>query len=172
MIQLLRRLFSPWRRSLQLRVVTSTVALGVLGVSLIGAYLFQQVADGLTEDRVQTARLEAQVLAARAQSNFDSSAASADTAEFNNVAGDVVASIAPPPNDLSRYVVFMRAAGNTSAVRLDTVLSGGLRTSPIPGALRAAVSLDSDRQQVTIIDLDRSALVGEVGSAAWARSAQ
>ena len=169
MTEVLRRLIGPWRRSLQLRVVTSTVALGVLAISLLGAYLFQQVANGLTDDRVRTARAESQVLAARAQSTFDSSAASADTAEFNNVAGQAVVALAPPANDTTRYVVFTRALDNTAAIRLDTVLTGGLRSSPVPLSLREAVRTDPDRQQITIIDLERSSLVSEPSSASWTR---
>lgn len=169
MSTLLRRIVDPWRRSLQFRVVVSTVSLGLLAISLLGAYLFQQVADGLTADRVRTARAESQVLAARAQSAFDSSSAGADTAEFNNVAGSAVVALAPPPNDTTRYVVFSRALDNSAAIRLDTVLTGGLRASPVPLSLRQAVRDDPDHQQTTIIDLSRSSLVSEPSSASWTR---
>ncbi|MCA0180372.1 MAG: HAMP domain-containing histidine kinase [Actinobacteria bacterium] len=169
MAGVLSRIIRPWRRSLQLRVVTSTVVLGMLAISILGAYLFQQLADGLTDDRVRTARAEAQVLAARAQSTFDSTSAGADTAEFNNVAVGAVVALAPPPTDTTRYVVFTRALDNTAAIRLDTVLTGGLRTSPVPTALKEAVRADPDRQQVTIIQLQRSTLVTEPSSASWTR---
>jgi len=53
----LRRLIGPLRRSLQLRVVTSTVLLGILAVSLIGFNLFQSIANGLQDDRVSRAEV-------------------------------------------------------------------------------------------------------------------
>lgn len=169
MRRLLRGLLAPWRRSLQLRVVASTVLLGILAISLLGAYLFQKVADGLTEDRIGYAEREAAVLAARAQTAFDQTDATGDISEFNNFASGAIVALAPPANDTSRYVVFLRSQDNTNAVRLDTVLTGGLRTSPVPVAMREAISSDVGRQQRMVIDLDRSEFVGEP-SANWARA--
>ncbi|MCB1254488.1 MAG: hypothetical protein KDB39_14880, partial [Austwickia sp.] len=72
------------------------------------------------------------MLAARAQTAFDQTDATGDISEFNNFASGAIVALAPPANDTSRYVVFLRSQDNTNAVRLDTVLTGGLRTSPVP----------------------------------------
>ena len=46
---MLRRVLTVWRRSIQARVVVSTVVLSALAVSAVGWLLLQQVRDGLLE---------------------------------------------------------------------------------------------------------------------------
>ena len=59
-----------WRRSLQLRVVTATILLGVIVVTSLGGFLYFRIADGLVQDRVRAARAEAVRSARDAQSSF------------------------------------------------------------------------------------------------------
>ncbi len=149
-------LLGRWQASLQLRVVTSTVALGLFAISILGAYLFNQIASGLREDRVVTAQAESRLLAERAQAFFDDTDRTQNAESLNYFANaTVVQQLAPPATDPNRYVVFTRALGNTNPVILDTVLTGGLTTSPVPMALRQAVGADVTRQQAMIIDLPR-----------------
>jgi two-component system sensor histidine kinase MtrB len=54
----LRRVFTVWRRSIQARVVASTVVLCALAVSAVGWLLLQQVRDGLLEHRVDAVLAE------------------------------------------------------------------------------------------------------------------
>ena len=136
-------LLGRWQASLQLRVVTSTVALGLFAISILGAYLFNQIASGLREDRVVTAQAESRLLAERAQAFFDDTDRTQNAESLNYFANaTVVQQLAPPATDPNRYVVFTRALGNTNPVILDTVLTGGLTTSPVPMALRQAVGAD------------------------------
>jgi two-component system, OmpR family, sensor histidine kinase MtrB len=70
----LRRALTFWRRSVQARVVASTVLLSALVVSIVGWLLIQQTREGLLENRVdqvvsevenETAQVRAQLAAAR-----------------------------------------------------------------------------------------------------------
>ncbi len=55
----LRGAVTVWRRSIQARVVLSTVLLSAVVVSLVGWTLLQQITDGLVRDRVDAAVAEA-----------------------------------------------------------------------------------------------------------------
>ncbi|GAB7004203.1 two-component system sensor histidine kinase MtrB [Nocardioides sp. AN3] len=54
----LRRALTVWRRSIQARVVVSTVLLSALAVSVVGWLLLQQVRDGLVQHRVDAVLAE------------------------------------------------------------------------------------------------------------------
>jgi len=54
-----RRGLTFWRRSIQARVVASTVLLSIVVISVVGWYLLQQTRDGLLDHRVRTVVAEA-----------------------------------------------------------------------------------------------------------------
>ena len=72
----LRGVVTAWRRSIQFRVVLSTVVLSALIVTLVGWTLSRQITDGLVDDRVDKAVAEAARSSADLQNSL--SAASAD----------------------------------------------------------------------------------------------
>ena len=72
----LRRFSGLWRKSLRVRVMTTTVAVGIIAVGILGAALSAQVRDGLFEDRRDQALADAAVRAERAQMRFDSATVS------------------------------------------------------------------------------------------------
>jgi two-component system sensor histidine kinase MtrB len=65
----LRRALTFWRRSLQARVIASTVLLSALVVSIVGWFLVQQTREGLLQNRVDqvVAEVENETTQARAQ---------------------------------------------------------------------------------------------------------
>src|SRR5450631_4764297 len=67
-----RWLLHVWRSSLQLRVIVSTMLLGLIVVLMLGSYLYQRIADGLVNDRILTAGAEATSQTRVAQAGFDS----------------------------------------------------------------------------------------------------
>ena len=88
----LRALFRVWRSSLRVRVMTTTVVVGVLGVGLLGALLSGQVRDGLFEDRRDQVLTDAAARTEEAQERFDSQIA-ANVQDVQDVANDVVRSL-------------------------------------------------------------------------------
>lgn len=143
-----------WRTSLQFRVVTTTMLLGLLVVSLLGAYLYREISNGLVEDRVARAQAEALDLTKAAQTTFDSLPAS-DAGKLSVDAYTTAMKAAPPAGDESRFVVLTRSRSNTSPTVLANVSSGRIGPSQIPEDLSSAVSADPARQQtkVTTVDL-------------------
>jgi two-component system sensor histidine kinase MtrB len=150
-----RWLLHVWRSSLQLRVIVSTMLLGLIVVLMLGTYLYQRIADGLVNDRILTARAEATSQTRVAQAGFDS-AGRTDAASLTQLAFDVVGRLTSPGADQSREVILTRATNNTGPASVPTVLSSDVRLSSVPPRLRAAIAADPSHQQVQIISIRAS----------------
>jgi two-component system sensor histidine kinase MtrB len=137
---------------LQLRVIVSTMLLGLVVVMLLGSYLYQRIADGLVYDRIITARAEATSQTRAAQARFDS-AGKVDPVSLTQLAVDVVGSLSSPGADQSREVILTRASNNTGPASVRTVLSSDVGLSSVPAGLRAAIAADPAHQQVQIISI-------------------
>jgi len=147
---LARWLFHLWRSSLQLRVIASTMLLGLVVVLILGSYLYQRTADGLVNDRVLTARAEATEQTRAAQSRFDS-AGRMDAVSLTQLAVDVVGQLSSPGADQSRELILTRARNSSGPARVPTVLSGEVGLASVPARLREAIAADPAHQQVQII---------------------
>ena len=148
-----RRIVHLWRSSLQFRVVTTTMLLGLMVVMLLGSYLYQSISDGLEQDRIDTASVEAARLATDVQNQFDSTDRANSAAELNLFAVDVIKKSAATGGDQERYVVFTRSLANTRPVTVQTVLSGEVGLPSIPAELRQAVRNEPRRQQIQLIGI-------------------
>ncbi|MEO6586047.1 MAG: MtrAB system histidine kinase MtrB [Knoellia sp.] len=142
-----------WRRSLQFRVVTATVLLGILVVSLLGSYLYSEIAAGLQEDRIQTSEYESRALTTQAQDRWDNTTATT-AQELNQVAKDIMTStLTPPGPDPSRFVVMLRGVSNTEPTQLNALESGGLGLSAVTRDIREKVAADPTHQQKMVSDV-------------------
>ncbi|MGL5866689.1 MAG: MtrAB system histidine kinase MtrB [Dermatophilaceae bacterium] len=142
-----RRARRSWRHSLRLRVVTTTMLLGMVVVSVLGGVLFEQIAAGLERDRVRSAQREALALTARAQDLWDNTTATSVDA-LNGVAGDIVKRDLAAPD---RFVVMSRSAGNESDVVLSEISSGEVvDASVVSPELRTRVASEPGRQQTQL----------------------
>jgi two-component system sensor histidine kinase MtrB len=148
-----RSLAHLWRASLQFRVVTSTMLLGLAVVLLLGSYLFSAISDGLEQDRIESAKLEAARLTVEVQSSFDQSDRTSSEGDLNLLARQAVQSAASPGGDNERYLVLTRSLDNTSNTTVQTLSSGDIGLTVVPVALREAVRADPRRQQVTLIGI-------------------
>ncbi|MFN8046733.1 MAG: MtrAB system histidine kinase MtrB [Dermatophilaceae bacterium] len=151
-MDLLRRVRRTWRQSLQLRVVSTTVLLGVLTVGLLGAYLYDEISRGLTEQKVTTSTYDARALTRVAQARWESTT-SRTVADLNIAAGDILAGLKPSDPDPTRYVIMARGIENTNATVLATVESGTLGLSSVRSELKEAVSAHPSTQQVQVSDV-------------------
>jgi two-component system sensor histidine kinase MtrB len=149
----MRSLAHLWRASLQFRVVTSTMLLGLVVVLLLGSYLFSAISDGLEQDRIESAKLEAARLTSEVQSSFDQSDRTSSEADLNLLARQAVQSAASPGGDNERYLVLTRSLDNTSNTVVQTTSSGDIGLPVVPLALRQAVRADPRRQQGTLISV-------------------
>src|SRR5690606_216139 len=60
-----------WRASLQIRVVTSTLVVGIAAVGVLGGYLSEWIRDGLFDQRVHQLLTESARATEQAQASFD-----------------------------------------------------------------------------------------------------
>jgi two-component system sensor histidine kinase MtrB len=135
-------LLHVWRRSLQLRVVTATMLLGVIVMTSLGSFLYFRIADGLVQDRVKAVRAEAFRAAQDAQSKFTAIATS-DQNKLNLSVYDIVQQEASTEDQ--RDVILLREKGQPGPPQVSD-LSTGAVTKAIPDNLRTAVD-SAPRQQ-------------------------
>jgi two-component system sensor histidine kinase MtrB len=151
----LQFLARTWRSSLQFRVVSTTMVLGLVVILLLGSYLYQSISRGLEQDRIASASIEASGLASEAQQAFDATDSTESAADLGLFARDLVQQkLASPGTDQSRQVILTRSKGNTSSVNVATVLSGNQGLPTIPEDIRDAVNANPRRQQIKLIGID------------------
>ena len=142
-----------WRQSLQLRVVTATMLLGLFVVSILGGVLHEQIANGLEHDRVDTAEYESLNLTSQAQNRWDNST-STSVDDLDQAAQEIMSRIlAEPGPQPSRYVVMNRSEGNESDIVLANLTSGALDIESVSPELQAAVAASPDRQQTQMTEV-------------------
>ncbi|GAA1709830.1 hypothetical protein GCM10009809_02750 [Isoptericola hypogeus] len=88
-----RALARRWRASLQLRVVTSALALGVVAVALLGLYLSLSIRDGLFEQRVDRIEQENAAMTEQVRGTLEVSPATT-TSELQTLLNTVVVTLA------------------------------------------------------------------------------
>ncbi len=122
-----------WRRSIQARVVLSTVLLSAVVISLVGWFLMRQITDGLVTDRVDSAVAEARRSSADVQNTL-----SAATSDFDADAQlpTLVSGVVSRGSARGYEVVLVGPLTDAG----DTTLGGqfftpGLRLSSVPAAL-------------------------------------
>ncbi|GAA4109664.1 two-component system sensor histidine kinase MtrB [Knoellia locipacati] len=152
-VALARALVRTWRRSLQFRVVSTTVVLGIVVVSLLGSYLYNEIASGLRNDKVSTSEYEARTLTQAVQTQWDNTTGTT-AQELNLAALDIMKStLTPVGPEPSRYVVMLRGVKNTNPTVLDSLESGGVGLSAVTQPLRRAVADDPTRQHTMVSDV-------------------
>jgi two-component system sensor histidine kinase MtrB len=148
-----RALTRTWRRSLQFRVVTTTVILGLVVVSLLGSYLYNEIATGLENDKIQTSEYEARGLTATAQEQWENTTVTT-AQELNQVAQDIMGSkLTPPGPEPSRYVVMLRGVKNTEPTQLNALESNKVGLSAVTQDIRQKVAADPTHQQKMVSDV-------------------
>jgi two-component system sensor histidine kinase MtrB len=134
----------PWRRSLQLRVVATTMLLGMVVIVVLGGLLYTRIRDGLVQDRLVVARSEATRGLRDAQARFDTVT---DPDGLNVLVNDLLPRLASPEGDRSRDVVLMRALTNDRPSLVPEVSSGDVSGSTIPQSLRERVTSSNQQEQ-------------------------
>jgi two-component system, OmpR family, sensor histidine kinase MtrB len=110
-----------WRSSLQFRVITTTTAIGLLTLTLVGAYVSERMRDSLFEGRVDQVLEESARSTQQAQATFDSSTATTGP-EVLRLLNDVVTAQASSGTG-EREVFLMRAPNQTSPVSVGAAAS-------------------------------------------------
>ncbi len=148
------RVIHTWRRSLQLRVVTTTMLLGMLVLTVVGSYLYQRIGDGLVSGRVELATAEALQLTETAQAKFYATDKLQNTDALTVAAQSIVFEVAG--TERSRYVVLARLSTTRSSFVINPVVSGEVNVAHIPDELETAVAEDPAVQKTQIVSIPLS----------------
>ena len=138
-----------WRGNLRLRVISTTVVLGLLLAALLGTILYRQIAEGLVAQAVDSAQRDAAQQVALAQEAFDSTDRR-DDAGLNHFANDQMLSMAGTSPEDGRQVLFVPSTSNDRGT-LVTPIVVGVAAEDLPEALREAIEEDPENQQVVVV---------------------
>jgi two-component system sensor histidine kinase MtrB len=136
-----------WSRSMRLRVVATTMFLGLVVVFVVGNFLLARIRDGLLDSRQASAMLETERLTQSAKQQFGA-AAYKDAEGEESFVNELMPTLEGPGGAEGRSVVLQRAqrSGEQSGLKGRYTIS----PSVIPEALRAAVNSRSEQQaQIT-----------------------
>jgi two-component system sensor histidine kinase MtrB len=148
---LVRQVRRRWSRSMRLRVVATTMLLGLLVVTGVGFFLLYRIRDGLIESRQVTAMREAAQLTFQAKQTFAAAEYQTLSTQESSVQ-ELLDGLAGPGGPESRGVILQRAASSSgpSDLNLEGRYSGVVVPSNIPATLRTAVNSHSKMQaQIT-----------------------
>lgn len=150
-------LLAWWHGSLRVRVITTTLAVGLAMGAMLGTVLFQQIAEGLVAQAIDSAQVDASQQVALAQEAIDSTDRRDDTG-LTNAANDQVRAMAGSDPQVGRRVLLLPALDNDRGSPVQGMSSGGASAADLPEALQAALVTDPSTQQVVVVPMD---LVGQ-----------
>jgi two-component system, OmpR family, sensor histidine kinase MtrB len=130
----LRRALTFWRRSIQARVVVSTVVLSAIVVSAVGWFLLQQTRDGLLEHRVDAVLTE--VGTAMADANDQLDGASTTDNDVNNQRNALAFQLKERANSRGFTFILNGPVGSSASFGEGADYSAGLDTSSVPKAMQ------------------------------------
>ncbi|HZI98452.1 MAG TPA: MtrAB system histidine kinase MtrB [Actinomycetales bacterium] len=151
-----RRALSVWRRSLQVRVVATTMLLGLVVVAVLGALLGQEISERLLESRRQ--QVQAQAEQGLDQFRLALEGSEATTPELlDQFVADQLLRLLGDGLEADRGVLLLRSPENAQPRYINDRNAGELLPSSIPTSLRAEVQRTGDQHAQSI------ALQGEDG---------
>ncbi len=137
-----RRVVWRWRSSMQLRVVTSALVVGVLTVGALGAYLTDAMRDGLYERRADEVDLESAQSTQQARNTLDASPA-ANATEAQSLLFDLFSMLQSTGS--SRDVFLWQAGGSSTVGFLDLSTNPQLTDLVTPEMRAATVAADGEQ---------------------------
>lgn len=147
-----RRTRLRWRRSLLLRVVAATVALGFVVILVVGQFILQRLRDHLVDSRTTTALAESKRGLDEVNDNFR--LANFKDFTFERFIDDEISQLQGPAERPTRDIIFEHALSATDPSFIaDRASPGRIDLTSIPDDLRQAVNRDSSRQHVRILTL-------------------
>ncbi|MGW8566268.1 MtrAB system histidine kinase MtrB [Isoptericola sp. NPDC055881] len=123
-----------WRSSLQLRVVTSGLALGVVAVALLGLYLSVSIRDGLFEQRVDRIERENASMTEQVRTSFSNSPATS-TSDLQLLLAQMVRTLDASASSAQDFLFLnapdqsQRLADTGTQPGLKSIISESLRTA-------------------------------------------
>ncbi|WP_291381022.1 MtrAB system histidine kinase MtrB [Demequina sp.] len=151
-----------------LRVITSTLVVGLAAVAVLGAYVTTQIRDGLVEKRVERILVESARDVDTTQQTFEASPAETP-GELQQLVNDQVAALSKLGGE-SRDILLVRAPGNDSDVFLTPSGEGALLSIITPD-LRSKVATGESQYWQHAAEPDGGGPAVVVGASLTLRSA-
>src|SRR5215207_99130 len=129
-----RRGLTFWRRSIQARVVASTIVLSAIVVGAVGWFLLQQTRDGLLEHRVDAVLTE--VGTAMADANAQLDGASTTDNDINEQRNALAFQLQQRANSRGFTFVLNGPVGSTTEFGEGADYTEGLDTASVPVSMR------------------------------------
>ena len=144
---LLRSLHRKWRRSLQFRTVLTTLMLAISSFAVVGAYLSNQIANNLFQERLVQAESETRYNVKQIQDTFDGAQVT-DQSSVITLVYDTLNAVEGRGSVIQRRYVFEAMPEQTKPRNrwVESRASDQLTISVIPTELRKAVQ-DSGKEQ-------------------------
>jgi two-component system sensor histidine kinase MtrB len=141
-----------WRRSLLLRVVAATVALGLVVVLVVGQFLLQRISSGLVDSRMETAQAESKRGLDQVNENFRKN--NFKDLDFPTFVNDQIDQLQGPVDRPTRDVVLEHALSAVEPASIaDRASSSRIEATSIPADLREVVNHDASRQHARLLSL-------------------
>jgi two-component system sensor histidine kinase MtrB len=140
-----RRGIAQWRSSLQLRVVTTALAIGFAAITVLGLYLSTSVRDGIYDQRLTAIDQEAAALTTQVSEIFATTPTTSD-GELQTLLLDTIVTLDATSGSTAEEYFLLHELGTTSQVN-DTVSRTDLTDVVISDELREA-NVASDDDQV------------------------
>ncbi|MDM7831726.1 MtrAB system histidine kinase MtrB [Cellulomonas edaphi] len=134
-----------WRSSLQVRVISTTTAIGLVTLGLVGAYVSERMRDSLFEGRVEQVLEESARSTQQAQATFDFSAATTGS-EVSRLLHDVVIAQSSGGSG-EREVFLLSAPGQSSPVSVGAAASDRSLDGLVSTELRIATGVGGQHWQ-------------------------
>ena len=144
---LLRAVHRRWRRSLQFRTVLTTLMLAISSFALVGAYLSNQIAHNLFQERLAQAESETRYYVKQVQDTFDGAQVT-DQSSVITLVYDTLNAVEGTGSVIQRRYVFEAKPEQTKPRNrwVESRASDQLTIRVIPADLRAAVQ-NSGKEQ-------------------------
>lgn len=151
-----------WRSSLQLRVVTTVIVVGLVAIGLLGTYLSATVRDGLFARRLDVVLQESARSTAQAQSTFDYASVK-DSTEVQQLLYDTLSQLQSGASG-DRSVFLLRRPGGVTPGPVSDVSTAPQYQGLISPELRATVENGKGQfwQSVAVPDVDGETVPGIV----------
>jgi two-component system sensor histidine kinase MtrB len=152
-----------WRRSLLLRVVAATVALGLVVVLVVGQFLLQRITNGLVASRMTTAQEESKRGLDEVNQNFRKNNFQDPDLDFPWFVNDQINQLQGPAERPTRDIVLVHALSATEPTPIaDRASSSRMEPTSIPLDLRDAVNVDATLQHARLLTLPVRADSGDL----------
>jgi two-component system sensor histidine kinase MtrB len=158
-----RRLARSWRGSLQAKVITWTLAAGMVALVVVGGYLSVSVRDGLFDARVDQVLRESARAASQAQETFDASTATT-APEVQQLLNDLGLALRSGGSG-EREVFILRTRGQQQPILVTSAVTDSNLVFLVSDELRDATAQDEGQRWESVAWPDESSPEGRVSPA-------